>query len=133
MPEPFTNHTHVPNGLRALNENGQMVCAICGRGYDPSPTRQILDERRQDVAFQERLQRRIREDEAILRRLANDQMLVPCPSKTLGVLGFTEPTVIPCGLAAGHDGWHTYTIAWGEQSATPPSDADPLGSGEGQS
>lgn len=120
---------HYPNGLGARNDDGLVVCGRCGGGIpetfiappDPTPEQpevvEMLRRRRQDQEFQERLQRRIREDEEILRRLASDELLVPCPAKTLGVLGFETPTPIPCSLAAGHDGWHTYTITWGE----PPS------------
>lgn len=73
--------------------------------------KRALDEARRDREFQERLQRRMAEDKPILGRLATPG---PCPSKTLGVLGFAEPTVIPCGLAEGHPGWHSFTITWGE-------------------
>jgi hypothetical protein len=40
--------------------------------------------------------------------------LRPCPASVDAVLGFAEPTTIPCGLEAGHEGKHRYLIEWGE-------------------
>lgn len=41
-------------------------------------------------------------------------MLIPCPSRMTAVLGFDQPTAIPCGLLAGHDGWHRYEARWAD-------------------
>jgi hypothetical protein len=38
----------------------------------------------------------------------------PCPSRFLAHLGFPEPTSIPCGLSAGHDGMHHYEARWND-------------------
>ena len=40
--------------------------------------------------------------------------LRPCPAEVEAVLGFAEPTTIPCGLEAGHEGRHRYLIEWAE-------------------
>lgn len=39
----------------------------------------------------------------------------PCPSRVTAVLGFPEPTVIPCGDVAGHHGRHHYEITWANE------------------
>ena len=40
----------------------------------------------------------------------------PCGEQVQAVLGFVEPTWIPCGLAEGHDGRHRFEIEWGVSS-----------------
>lgn len=36
----------------------------------------------------------------------------PCPERVTAVLGFIEPTKIPCGDVEGHSGPHRYWIEW---------------------
>lgn len=36
----------------------------------------------------------------------------PCSARAHAILGFREPTEIPCGLIEGHEGRHYYTISW---------------------
>lgn len=74
---------------------------------------------RSDEGFMNRLQRRMREDQPLLARIGAR----PCPSKFTAVLGFAEPTEIPCGLIAGHPGRHQYAAEWGDEgmSTSVPS------------
>ena len=36
----------------------------------------------------------------------------PCSAWTWGVLGFSDPTRIPCGRTEGHEGDHEYRMTW---------------------
>lgn len=58
----FKTHGHVPNGLGARDQNGYMVCGICGQGYDDRkrPPRLSREERRRraGVPWHERLENR---------------------------------------------------------------------------
>ena len=38
----------------------------------------------------------------------------PCQSQVQAILGFVEPTWIPCGLVEGHEGRHSFHIEWSE-------------------
>lgn len=71
---------------------------------------------RADEDFTDRLKRRMREDQPLLARIGAK----PCPSKFTAVLGFTQPTEIPCGLVAGHSGNHQYAAEWGEDNVSLP-------------
>lgn len=42
---------------------------------------------------------------------------VPCPASVEAVLGFPEPVTIPCGLAEGHVGRHSFSIEWSDGAA----------------
>jgi hypothetical protein len=77
--------------------------------------RQALQPRRDDAVFLARLHERIEQDSPMLSRIAAAR---PCPAKALGVLGFPEPTLIPCGSFEGHGGAHEYRLRW-----TEPRDA----------
>jgi hypothetical protein len=37
---------------------------------------------------------------------------VPCPAWAYGILGFSQPTRIPCGGVKGHDPPHRYGMTW---------------------
>jgi hypothetical protein len=39
-------------------------------------------------------------------------VIAPCPSRFLAVLGFPEPTWVPCASVEGHDGPHYYRAEW---------------------
>lgn len=41
----------------------------------------------------------------------------PCLSRFAAILGFPQPTILPCGLAAGHAGRHRYEAEWGDSAA----------------
>lgn len=41
--------------------------------------------------------------------------LKACPVRGVGVLGFAQPTIIPCGMQEGHSGPHLYWMQWAEE------------------
>jgi hypothetical protein len=40
-----------------------------------------------------------------------------CLSRFVAVLGFPQPTIVPCVLASGHPGKHRYEAEWGNPAA----------------
>jgi hypothetical protein len=39
----------------------------------------------------------------------------PCGDHTVAILGVGTPTEVWCGLVEGHDGYHRFTIEWGDE------------------
>jgi len=44
---------------------------------------------------------------------------IPCPSTFMAVLGFKEPTEIPCCLIEGHKGPHRFEAKWSDPKEAP--------------
>ena len=47
----------------------------------------------------------------------------PCHAVTIGVLCFDRPTIVHCGLAEGHDGWHRMEMTWGDEVGASAANA----------